>query len=244
MTSLFEKNQQGDYSINSSHQAITVGVAGRGISSIDYENELQVLRRGEKELLKNITGISMEKQIFLDQVHGDRVLRLDNYPEKDFVTYDQADGIVTGLSGLCLVIRTADCVPVFAFDPENHVMGASHSGWKGTMLKISSKMVELMCDEYGSKRENISIFILPSIGPNSYEVKNDVADHFNGFTKLITQKIFLNLWKHIEISLLETGIKKENIFNPGICTVISNSEFFSHRKGDKGRNLNYGYIQT
>ncbi len=242
MTSQFKKSQLGDFRISSSHRGITLGVAGREINRIDYEHKLQVLRKDEKELLKNITGISSKKQVFLDQVHGDRVLRVDNYPDKDSVTYGKADGIITGLPGLSLVIRTADCVPVFAYDPVNRIMGASHSGWKGTMLKITSRMVEMMCGEYGSERGNISIFILPSIGPDSYEVKNDVADNFSGFTNLVSQKIYLNLWKHIETSLLETGIREENIFNSGKCTVINNREFFSHRKGDRGRNLNFGYM--
>jgi polyphenol oxidase len=243
MTSLFKKSQQGAFRIRSSPQGVDIGVAGRETNRTDYGIELPVLRKREKELLNKITGISAEKQIFLDQVHGDRVIRLDNYPENDLVTYDQADGVVTGLSGICLVIRTADCVPVFAYDPVNRIIGASHSGWKGTMLNISSRMVELMCSEYGSERGNISIYILPSIGPSSYEVKNDVADHFKGFTDFVTQKIYLNLWKHIETSLVETGMRKENIFNSRVCTVIDNKDFFSHRKGDRGRNLNFGYMR-
>ncbi len=243
MTPLFEKSDRGFYRAGSPDDKLCIGVAGREINRIDYGSELQTLRKMEKGLLEGITGISPEKIIFLDQVHGERILRLDNYPQKDILTQGEADGIVTGLSGVCLVIRTADCVPVFAWDPVNRIMGAAHSGWKGTMLKISSKMVELMSREYGSEKENISIYILPSIGPDSYEVQNDVAGHFAGFTRPVSQRIYLNLWKHIETSLVETGIRKENIFNSGICTVINNSEFFSHRKGDVGRNLNFGFME-
>ncbi|MBN1532346.1 MAG: laccase domain-containing protein, partial [Spirochaetes bacterium] len=54
--------------------------------------------------------------------------------------------------------------------------------------------------------------------------------------------LYLNLWEHIESSLKDAGVSAARIHNPRICTKQHNDRFFSHRCGDAGRNLNFGYI--
>jgi YfiH family protein len=103
----------------------------------------------------------------LNQVHGDSILEF-YIPSKDNGVFSDADGMITNAKKLCLVIRTADCVPVFAFDIKQEVLGAAHSGWKGCSLNISGKLIKKMKSGFKSKANDIHIFILPSIGPDSY----------------------------------------------------------------------------
>ncbi len=84
-------------------------------------------------------------------------------------------------------------------------------------------------------------YILPSIGPESYEVNQDVARFFPRQTIKRGDSLYVDLWSGIESSLEAAGIPSENIFNSEICKRKNTEEFFSHRFGDTGRNLNFVY---
>ncbi len=54
----------------------------------------------------------------------------------------KADGIVTRTPGVTLSVLTADCQPVLFADPKNHVIGAAHAGWRGTLAGILENTVD------------------------------------------------------------------------------------------------------
>jgi YfiH family protein len=204
--------------------------------------ETEAVRRDEKALIHTLTGIEPRHTVMLNQVHGDAIVALDGYPGEDLPWIGEADGLVTTLPGLCLVIRTADCVPVFAFDAARRVLGAVHSGWRGCRLGIAQKLIELMTRRYGSKPEDIRVAVLPAIGPHSYTVGEEVAAHFPGAASRRDGQIYLDLVKTIADPLVAMGVPRSGISTPTRCTMKDNGALFSHRMGDKGRNLNFGYI--
>jgi len=237
------KYDMGHYKVDSGLPGFYAAVIGREINLIDYNGTYHEIRRAEKQILSDITGIDNRNIIMLDQVHGNMIIHVVNMPSKDLPAAGEADGIITAIKGIVPVIRTADCVPVFLYDPEKGILGAVHSGWKGTMLNISAKCVKEMVFLYGSDPSEIKAYILPSIGPSSYEVNEDVSRHFPGNIILQNDKTFVDLWGAIENSLKKEGLKGENISNPRICNRINNKEFFSHRFGDTGRNLNFAFMR-
>ncbi len=241
MTSL-AKNDTGEYRLHTPFRGLTVGVVAKSANPVDYAGDPAAIRAAEKEILGKITGLDARNILALDQLHEDAIIILREAPENDSLIYGEADGLMTGIPGVCLVIRTADCVPVFAYDRAKGVIGASHSGWRGTRLSIARKMVRRMKELYRSSNDDIQAYILPSIGPESYTVGRNVADLFPEDVTEHDGSLRLNLWQNIERSLRDEGIPGENIFNAGMCTLAMNGEFFSHRAGDGGRNLNFGFI--
>jgi len=215
---------------------LVLGIAGRHAVAIDRGLTPDAVRKQEKKILQSLTGIESRNILFLNQVHGGSIMVIDAYPEKDSIVIGDADSIVTNLPGLCPVIRTADCVPVIAFDRIKKTLGAAHSGWRGTELAISAKMILLMMERFNCRPEDMSVFILPSIGPESFEVNMDVASRFPGFYRQIKGGTYLDMWSAIRASLTDAGIPGKNIFTSGICNYIHNDRFFSHRRGDAGRN--------
>jgi YfiH family protein len=238
MTS-FTRNESGYYVMKGSPGGFLAGCTGRRINSIDYSEARESVRLHEKLMLQDITGLEPKDILFLDQVHGRDVLAIEERAAISTHSAGTGDAMVTPLADLCLVIRTADCVPVLAMDYERKIIGAAHSGWKGTMMGISGAMISLMRRRYGCRVENMRAFILPSIGPESYEVNRDVADFFPEETILRGEKLYVDLWAGIMKSLSAAGMPEENIFNTGICNRRNTEEFFSHRFGDSGRNLNF-----
>lgn len=220
-----------------------IGIAARSSCKVDYCGDAESIRSSEKDFLGSITGIERKNIIMLNQVHGDKIVQIEKAPSEDSMFYADADGMITDLPGICFVIRTADCVPVVACDRERKILGAVHSGWRGCRLEISRRLVADMKRLYNSEYRDITIYILPSICPESYIVDRDVACFFKRDTEVKDGSIYLNLWQNIEMSLMEEGIPEDNIFNSNICTLKNNSEFFSHRGSDAGRNLNFCLIR-
>ena len=81
-----------------------------------------------------------EKMVYSKQTHTTNVLKIEEHHkgmgivrERDF---DNIDGLVTNVPGICLVTSYADCIPLF-LDSRNQCIGLSHSGWRGTVGNIA-----------------------------------------------------------------------------------------------------------
>jgi len=241
----FFYNTKGKIFNFNTNSSLVLGTVGKSANTIDYTNDLDIVRNQEIDLLSKLLSLNKNKIIMLNQVHGDSILEINTpSPSKGNRVFPDADGMITNANKLCLVIRTADCVPVFAFDVKQKVLGTSHSGWKGCSLNISRKLIKKMKSGFKSKANDIHIFILPSIGPDSYIVNMDVGSLFKKDITINDNKIYLNLWNNIVESIIEEGIPVSNIHQSGICSFINNADFFSYRRGDIGRNINFAMFNS
>lgn len=221
-----------------------IGIAARRANPVDYTADNGAIRLREKELLAARTGISADRVLTLNQVHGDTIVEIDPSSAGEAPFVAEADGMLTAFPDICLVIRTADCIPVFVYDENRRVLGAVHSGWRGCRLDIAGKLVDLMRRRHGSSPGDLIAFILPGIGPDSYTVNEDVAAHFPGHTVRTNGSIRLDLPGSIRASLAQRGLRRERILTSGRCTLGEHELFYSHRAGHRGRNLNFGLISS
>jgi len=194
----------------------------------------------------NSLGYSLEDAVALDQVHGNKVVVVnESHKGKGMLEYEDflasADGMITNEPGILLTTYYADCVPLYFFDPQTKSIGIAHAGWKGTMLKIGANVVSELQQNFGANPENCIAVIGPSIGPCCYEVDDRVLQPmekaYSSSSSIIRQaekRIFLNLWEANKISLQESGLKDINIYISRLCTNCSQEHFFSHRR-DKGQ---------
>ena len=155
--------------------------------------------------------------------------------------YVDVDGLITNVPGIILSTFHADCPPVYLVDPVKKAIGLCHSGWKGTLGEISKNAIEAMSREYGSKAEDFHAAVGPSVCLDCYEVSSDVADKFIekfGLNRLLEKnsiidkgngKYQLGLWNIIKMSLLDVGVKEQNIEITDICTCCNPDYLFSHR---------------
>ena len=175
------------------------------------------------------------------------------------LTRDELDGydaMITDLPGVAIGVRTADCIPVLLYDPVKKAAAAIHSGWRGTVSKIIGKTVIKMQTTYASQPSDILAFIGPGICVDCFQVGEEVALKFKetGFD-------INSLWSfrgpktgngmegghHIDLkeacrqTLVECGLKNENIQITGLCTYEDNDLLYSARKEgiECGRNITY-----
>lgn len=118
-----------------------------------------------------------------DQTHTNVVRVVDASDAGHNVTkpksFFDVDALVTSDPSVALFVTTADCVPILFYDPVKRVVGAAHSGWKGTCNGIAAKVIECMRDEFGTNPADVLVSIGPSICQDCYEVSADLYEAFS-----------------------------------------------------------------
>ena len=146
------------------------------------------------------------------------------------------DAVMTDMSGVCVGVSTADCIPVLLYDAEKHAACAIHAGWRGTVARIVEKAVKAMTATYGTNPSNLVAQIGPGISLDSFEVGDEVYDAFAqaGFNMQSIserrEKWHINLPLCNKLQLMAMGVKPEQICMSDICTYKSHDTFFSARR--------------
>jgi polyphenol oxidase len=125
-----------------------------------------------RERLAKAIGVGADSVVWMNQVHGDRVVRVDE--PMGATAIDETDGLVTTTPRLALAVVTADCVPVLLADARAGVVGAVHAGRVGAQKGVVARAVESMCDA-GARAEDISVLLGPSVSGRNYEVPAAMA---------------------------------------------------------------------
>ncbi len=158
----------------------------------------------------------------------------------------EADAAVTNIPGEVLAIMTADCLPVLFSTSDGLVIGAAHAGWRGlcggVLENTVSKMLELAPQSTG---KDLMAWMGPAIGPQSFEVGEDVVGRFQetriheiskSFLPISTKpgKYLADIYQLARDRLEAVGVN--SVFGGGICTVKDQERFFSYRRdGVTGR---------
>ena len=199
-----------------------------------------------KDVKKNIEkvclkiGCNRNNLILLNQIHSNNVYEINKIPKKKL----KGDSLVTNKKGIALGILTADCAPVFIYDPVNNLISALHAGWKGAYKKIVSTTLRKFKSS-GSNFNDLIVVIGPCIGIDNYEVRNDFLDKFikqkrsnKKFFKTKRNKIYFSLIDYIKDQLVKFGVKNIEIIKKD--TYLLSNNFFSARRSIKNKLNDYG----
>jgi YfiH family protein len=187
------------------------------------------------------TGTDVNKLVFSHQVHKADVRSCTLadagkglYRQRDY----EADGLVTDVPGLPLVIFSADCLPVLLHDPVRQVIGACHCGWRGTALGMAHKTVEAMVQRYGCDPANIRAALGPGISRCCFETTDDVPsamlDAYGeaanlAIDRLDNGKFKVDLKQIVAMDLQSVGVPLEQIDISSECTCCQPEKYWSHR---------------
>ena len=211
------------------------------------------------DVLENFTrmadalGVERDRMVVSYQTHTTNVRRVTREDEGKGVIrerdYRNVDGLITDVPGITLVTFYADCVPLYLVDPVHHAIGISHSGWRGTVRRMGQVTMDAMKEAFGTRPEDVTACIGPSICRDCFEVGEEVAEAFaDAFDPKYRDALYranakpgkyqLDLWKANEIIFQEAGVPKEQIHTTNICTMCNSDYLFSHRRvGEERGNL-------
>lgn len=193
-----------------------------------------------RRLLAEVLAIGREP-VWLEQVHGTRVLLLEEAPEA--LT---ADAAVTREPGKVCVVMTADCLPVLFCDRGGTVVAAAHAGWRGLAAGILRETVQAM----GVAAEDILAWLGPAIGPEKFEVGGEVREAIldnaiDAAQRAViptcfrpssagSDRMLADIFALARAELASLGIRQ--VYGGGLCTVSDGSRWFSYRRdGVTGR---------
>jgi len=180
------------------------------------------------------------------QVHSADVVYAD-VPRPLDTPYQKADILLSDNPQVTLFMRFADCTPVLLYDPKKQVIGIVHSGWLGTVRGAARVAVLAMQERYGTNPADILAAIGPAIGPDHYEIGQDVIsqvqDAFGMQAEFLFEKhgesMHFDLWKANRVLLEEVGVRQIEV--AGICTACHTEDWFSHR-AEKGKTGRFGVM--
>jgi hypothetical protein len=199
--------------------------------------------RQNHAIMYDALGVNGERACTVWMVHSADVVIVNGpVPHRRWLAL--ADGMITDRPDTPLVMRYADCTPLFYRDRRRGVIGIAHAGWRGTVQGVASRTVRAMTQAYGCDPADVEVGIGPSIGPARYQVGQEVVDavqaYFGTTDGLVRYDAddgtaYLNLWEANRLDLERAGVEKIEI--SGLCTAENTHEFYSHRaeKGQTGR---------
>lgn len=190
--------------------------------------------------------------VFLDQIHGNRVVRVGHADAVDGAPVHSADACVTTEPGVACTVLVADCLPVLFAARNGRAVGAAHAGWRGLAAGVLEATVETVSRLADCGPEDIDTWLGACIGPEHFEVGPDVLAAFDGsidavpsaladdarraspidqplrFVPYREGKWLANLPMLARDRLQATGITR--IGGDGLCTVSDASRFYSFRR--------------
>ncbi len=189
--------------------------------------------RKNRALLKKVLP---SEPVWLNQVHGTTVVDAENV-----TGLPDADASFTRKPRVVSVIMTADCLPVLLCDRKGTVIAAAHAGWRGLAGGVLGNTVDAL--RQGSDSE-IMAWLGPAIGPEAFEVGEDVREAFvnrNGLMesafvarKGFPGKYLADIYTLARMTLNQSGVT--DVSGGHFCTVCDRERFYSYRRdGVTGR---------
>ena len=188
------------------------------------------------------------RPVFLSQVHGVDVVDL-NIETSDGTI---ADACITQASQVACTIMVADCLPLLLTDDAGRVVAAAHAGWRGLAAGVIEHTVHAVCQQAGVATAQVRVWLGPCIGPDAFEVGEDVRDAFTAELAIEpdqAQRFFKPHPSHAGKWLTDlAGLARLRLHALGVtsiagndstsvwCTVHQTSRLFSYRRdGMTGR---------
>jgi YfiH family protein len=177
----------------------------------------------------------------VNQVHGGSVVEASSYNGGA----PDADGIWTRAPSDLLVIRAADCAPVWIVDPPHKTMALLHAGWRGVAAGIAEHAVAALVAA-GGYASDFHAAIGPHIGACCFEVGPEVAQQFTDDPGAVRSADGLIVErKRVDTSALDlsaaivhrlslAGIDPSRIDAASMCTRCNADLFHSFRRNGIG----------
>jgi polyphenol oxidase len=240
-----------------------LGLSGGYSVRTGHGSDLDFDLRGDKKretilanrkLIAGAMAVDAARFVVAEQVHGGSVAVVTaadagRGAASPTEVIPRVDALVTTAPNVPLVIMSADCVPVLLADENRRAVAVVHSGWPGTVARVTNAAVDAL-RELAVPPERLYAAIGPCIRQGAYEVGEDVRAKFrDAFTwadsvfTIVGGRWHLDLAGAVVRQLLEAGIRDDRIFDSGLCTVARNDLFYSFRKEGRAAGRMAGVIQ-
>ena len=198
----------------------------------------QGFNEDQAEAINSTMDINSEHVYNIRQVHGNCIVFASKKDRGVSAEIEEADGILTDEIALPIAVRTADCLPVFIYDPKHKAIGIFHCGWQSTQKRILEKALELMKKYYQTEPETLKVAFGPALRSCHFEVGEEFKDYFPGEVEERDGKNYFDIIRSNKSQLVSGGVKAENIHDSQVCTICDDDCHSFRQEGDcSGRML-------
>lgn len=168
--------------------------------------------------------------VWVNQVHGIEVIDAAKSG-----CLENADASFTTKNNVVCVTMTADCLPVLLCDTDGTVVAAVHAGWRG----LCDGVIESAVNKMPVQASHILAWLGPAIGPNAFEVGDDVREQFiqKGSQAALAfkpqgDKWLCDMYLIAKQRLNNLGVTQiyGGSINEDFCTYTDEARFFSFRR--------------
>jgi YfiH family protein len=220
---------------------VSTGVYASLNGGVGSKDDPQAVAENRRRMALHL-GVDPAHLLVPYQIHSADALIVD----APFAERPRCDGLVTATRGLALGVTGADCGITLFVDPEAHVIGAAHSGWKGALTGVLEATL-LQMEKLGARRERMRCVLGPTIGQNSYEVGPEFVARFvessasfKTFFKPSPREghAFFDLPGLIGLRLRNAGV--QSFTDLALDTYADETRFFSYRRTTHRQEPDYG----
>ena len=187
------------------------------------------------DLIANYLKIDKRNIIHPHQVHGDNIEYLTDKKE-----YPSCDAMILDKKDYAIYLNFADCTPVILYDKKKNIIAITHSGWRGTALKIAPKTVCKM----QSDPNDIVALIGPCISFDYFETYDEALEQLKNSVENkegLFKDNYADLKGINKRQLEEIGVKTFDVIP--FCTIKDNDKFFSYRKENKTKSRHSALVR-
>lgn len=165
---------------------------------------------------------------WLEQVHGVRAIEFGGEPAAPAA----ADAAVTRTPGRVCVVQVADCLPVLLAARDGSAVGAAHAGWRGLARGVLRSALRAL----GAPASQVLVWLGPAIGPDQYEVGEEVRAAFTRADPLCARAFTANARGRWQCDLYALARRRLEVlgitavYGGGWCTYTDSRRFFSYRR--------------
>ena len=168
--------------------------------------------------------------VWINQVHGIEVINASSSRG-----LQDADASYSTLDNVVCATMTADCLPVLLCDTKGTVVVAVHAGWRG----LCDGVIEAAVHEMAVPASEVLAWLGPAIGPQSFEVGDDVRTQFIAVDprashafKSHADKWLCDIYLLAKQRLQSVGVSQiyGATINTEFCTYSEGERFYSFRR--------------
>ena len=186
------------------------------------------------EQLRAATG--QPRVVHAKQVHGTHV-RFHQPGPPGLHIAESCDGHATAAAGVLVGVSTADCVPVYVVDPEHRAVAVLHAGWRGAAGGVLERGLEVLGEQAGTDAARVHLHLGPAICGRCYEVGPEVFEALQQPAQ--ARPMPIDLRAVLAQRAIEVGVPRGQITVSEHCTRCGDCGLFSHRGGDRERQVAY-----
>ncbi|HAM41076.1 MAG TPA: hypothetical protein DDX89_06980 [Candidatus Omnitrophica bacterium] len=185
-------------------------------------------RTGSLESLQT-AAVFPQGMVMAGQVHGASIASVERIraPGRPIAG---CDALVTQTLGLGLAIRSADCLPLFVWDPVQGVVGMAHAGWRGLAAALPCRLIRFLQQRYHTRPGDLWVGIGPSIRACCYDVGPAFESRLAPWVQEERGRRTCDLIACAAAQLREAGVAAHRVLDSGQCTACEPDRWYSLRR--------------